>query len=177
MAFKHFLPRRRLRLLSAHAQRGVLFWLGGIVVGGAAVVLALLANQAQDVFQLLIERWHYASLLVTPLGLGLIACLTRRVFPNSQGSGIPQAIAARHHLGHGAQRDGLARGAGLRRGWRPAGRGFQSHSDRGRPRPAGGSRARHQAASPAASSRRPWPSVGASATICRCFSPTCRWGR
>ncbi len=96
MAYKHFLPKRRLRLLSAHAQRGVLFWLGGIVVGAAAVVLALLANDAQAVFQLLVERWRYASLIVTPLGLGLAAWLTRRVFPNSQGSGIPQAIAARH---------------------------------------------------------------------------------
>jgi H+/Cl- antiporter ClcA len=92
----HYLPKRRMRLLSARAQRGVVFWLGGIVVGAAAVVLALLANEAQDAFQLLIERWRYASLVVTPLGLGIAAWLTRRVFPNSQGSGIPQAIAARH---------------------------------------------------------------------------------
>jgi H+/Cl- antiporter ClcA len=96
MAFTHFLPKRRMRLLSARAQRGVIFWLGGIVVGAAAVVLALLANEAQDVFRMLIEHWRYASLVVTPLGLGLAAWLTRRVFPNSQGSGIPQAIAARH---------------------------------------------------------------------------------
>ncbi|HEX2943726.1 MAG TPA: chloride channel protein [Rhodopila sp.] len=46
-------------------------------------------------FQVLIHRWRYASLFVTPFGIGFSAWLTRRVFPNSQGSGIPQAIAAR----------------------------------------------------------------------------------
>jgi H+/Cl- antiporter ClcA len=66
------------------------------VVGGAAVALALLADVAQEIFAQFIQRWPYGSLLVTPLGLGLSAYLTRRVFPNSQGSGIPQAIAARH---------------------------------------------------------------------------------
>ncbi len=66
------------------------------MVGGAAVALALLADVAQEIFAQFIQRWPYGSLLVTPLGLGLSAYLTRRVFPNSQGSGIPQAIAARH---------------------------------------------------------------------------------
>jgi H+/Cl- antiporter ClcA len=66
-----------------------------MVVGASAVALALLANEAQAAFQTLIQRWRYIPLVVTPAGLGLIAYLTRRVFPNSQGSGIPQAIAAR----------------------------------------------------------------------------------
>lgn len=87
---------RRLRLHSARAQRQLLFVLGGVVVGAAAVALALLADEAQAVFRALVLRWRYISLVVTPLGLGLAAYLTRRVFPNSQGSGIPQAIAARH---------------------------------------------------------------------------------
>ena len=87
---------RRLRLHSARTQRRLIFLLGGIVVGGAAVVLALLADEAQDGFSWLITRWPYASMAVTPLGLGLSVWLTRHVFPNSQGSGIPQAIAARH---------------------------------------------------------------------------------
>ena len=87
---------RRLRLNSARTQRQLIFLLGGVVVGGAAVALALLADQAQAAFHGLIQRWPYASLLVTPAGLAISAYLTRRVFPNSQGSGIPQAIAARH---------------------------------------------------------------------------------
>lgn len=87
---------RRLRLHSARTQRQLVFLLGGIMTGAVAVALALLADEAQAMFRALLLRSRYISLLVTPLGFGVIAYLTRRVFPNSQGSGIPQAIAARH---------------------------------------------------------------------------------
>ncbi|OYV38106.1 MAG: chloride channel protein [Rhodospirillales bacterium 20-64-7] len=90
-----FFSAKRLRLQSARTQRQIVFLLGGVVVGAAAVVLAMLADDAQRLFQVVIHRWRYASLLVTPFGIGISAWLTRRVFPNSQGSGIPQAIAAR----------------------------------------------------------------------------------
>src|SRR5690242_13629253 len=86
---------RGVRVYSGRTQRQLVFLLGGIVVGAAAVVLALLADRAQAAFLDLIGRWRYASLLITPMGLAISAYLTRRVFPNSQGSGIPQAIAAR----------------------------------------------------------------------------------
>ena len=36
----------------------------------------------------------YLPLLITPLGLVLIVVITRKFFPGSQGSGIPQAIAS-----------------------------------------------------------------------------------
>src|SRR6185503_16649080 len=49
----------------------------------------------QRVFQLYLERWPYMPLVVTPLGFALTVLLAVRVFPNTQGSGIPQAIAAR----------------------------------------------------------------------------------
>ncbi|MDO9708480.1 chloride channel protein [Paracraurococcus lichenis] len=96
MFLASFPSSRRLRLHSGRTQRRLIFLLGGVIVGAAAVALALLADEAQDAFQRLISRWRYASLVVTPLGLGIAAYLTRRFFPNSQGSGIPQAIAARH---------------------------------------------------------------------------------
>lgn len=85
-------------------QRRLIFLLGGVIVGAAAVVLAIAADYAQELFGILIHRWRYASLIVTPLGLGLSAWLTRRVFPNSQGSGIPQAIAARQLQSQEARR-------------------------------------------------------------------------
>lgn len=66
------------------------------MVGAAAVGLALLADLAQEAFRLLLAKWRYAALLVTPLGFLLSAFLTMRLFPGAQGSGIPQAIAARH---------------------------------------------------------------------------------
>jgi H+/Cl- antiporter ClcA len=90
-----FPSSRRLRLQSARTQRQVIFVLGGVAVGAAAVALALLADEAQVLFRRLIAQWRYAPLIVTPLGIGLAAYLARRFFPNSQGSGIPQAIAAR----------------------------------------------------------------------------------
>ena len=82
-------------MTSARWQRRAIFLLGGIAVGAAAVALALLADRAQIAFAELIARWRMASLLVTPLGFAVSVYLTRRFFPNSQGSGIPQAIAAR----------------------------------------------------------------------------------
>src|SRR3546814_7148021 len=47
-------------------------------------------------FKLLVGISPYAPLVVMPAGLALSFWITRRYFQNSQGSGIPQAIAARH---------------------------------------------------------------------------------
>jgi H+/Cl- antiporter ClcA len=41
-------------------------------------------------------RRFYLPLVMTPLGFVLCAWLAHSFFPGSQGSGIPQAIAARH---------------------------------------------------------------------------------
>jgi len=89
---------RRLRLLkvvSARWQRRLLFLLGGIAVGAAAVMLAVAADWAQRAFAMLLGHSHYVAFAVTPVGFMLCVFLTRRYFPNAQGSGIPQAIAAR----------------------------------------------------------------------------------
>jgi H+/Cl- antiporter ClcA len=90
-------PRRlrALRALSERWQRRLIFVLGGVVVGAAAVALALLADLAQQAFRYALAFQRDASLIVTPAGFALSVYLTRRFFPNSQGSGIPQAIAAR----------------------------------------------------------------------------------
>ena len=86
---------RRVKVTSGRWQRRAVFFLGGIAVGAAAVALTFLADHAQVAFAELIGRWRFASLIVTPLGFALSVYLTRRFFPNSQGSGIPQVIAAR----------------------------------------------------------------------------------
>src|SRR5215469_2367816 len=88
--------RRRIRITSRRWQRRAVFLLGGIGVGAAAVALAQLADLAQIAFAMLLSKSRYASLVVTPLGFALSVFLTNRFFPNAQGSGIPQAIAARH---------------------------------------------------------------------------------
>jgi len=77
-------------------RRRLMFLLGGIGVGLAAVLMAKLADAAQGGFRALLSLSPWIALVVTPAGFGLCAFLARSVFPNSQGSGIPQVIAARH---------------------------------------------------------------------------------
>ncbi len=102
-------PRRKrwLKLTSARWQRRVLFVAGGLVVGAAAVALAELADLAQLAFNWLLSKSRYASLVVTPAGFALSVYLTQRYFPNAQGRGIPQAIAARHLTDTSAQPAGV----------------------------------------------------------------------
>jgi len=95
---RNFLSTRYLRTIkvtSARWQRRTLFVVGGITIGAAAVGLALSADWVQAWFGELVARWRYASLAVTPLGFAVSVYLTNHYFQNSQGSGIPQAIAAR----------------------------------------------------------------------------------
>ena len=86
---------RLLRLHSKRFQRRIIFVIGGLLVGAAAVGLALAADEAQGLFHAFLDRFPYGMLVLTPAGFALCVWLARRFFPNSQGSGIPQAIAAR----------------------------------------------------------------------------------
>jgi H+/Cl- antiporter ClcA len=93
-----FLSGRQLRsvkVTSGRWQRRAMFLMGGIAVGAAAVALAWLADWAQEALAILLAKSRYISLAITPLGFALSVFLTNRFFRNSQGSGIPQAIAAR----------------------------------------------------------------------------------
>jgi H+/Cl- antiporter ClcA len=87
--------RRSLKVSAAKSRRRVIFLAGGIAVGAAAVALAQVADWAQIIFADVLARSRYAALVLTPAGLALSVFLTNRYFPGSQGSGIPQAIAAR----------------------------------------------------------------------------------
>lgn len=90
----------RLRSVSQDAyplwRSRLLFLAGGICVGLAAVVMAKGADLAQEGFKALTAPSPLIALVLTPAGFALAALLARTVFPNSQGSGIPQVIAARH---------------------------------------------------------------------------------
>ena len=48
-----------------------MFLLGGLCVGGAAVLMALLADKAQELFRHVIARSEGLALLVTPAGFAL----------------------------------------------------------------------------------------------------------
>jgi H+/Cl- antiporter ClcA len=84
----------RSRLAAKRWTRRSIFLAGGLGVGAAAILMAVLADQAQAAFVRLLAMSPYIGLVLTPLGFGAAALLARRVFPNSQGSGIPQVIAA-----------------------------------------------------------------------------------
>lgn len=90
---------RRLRGVSGDAwtiwRRRALFLAGGICVGLAAVLMAKAADATQAVFRQTLDVSPVLALLLCPAGFALAAWLARTVFPNSQGSGIPQVIAAR----------------------------------------------------------------------------------
>jgi H+/Cl- antiporter ClcA len=95
---KSYLTARRqrsMKVFAARSRRRIIFVAGGIAVGAAAVALAWVSDWAQLIFADALARSRYISLVLTPAGLALSVFLTIRYFPNSQGSGIPQAIAAR----------------------------------------------------------------------------------
>ncbi len=101
---RRFDPRRRARhrawLIRARVDRWwrrLLFIIGGSIVGAVAAGLAIAAEAAQEGF-FQVHHWNrWVGFALTPLGFAACVYVARRWFPNSQGSGIPQAIAA-HRL-------------------------------------------------------------------------------
>lgn len=85
----------RRRRAMPNLRRRALFLFGGILIGVAAVCMALLADRTQMLFAMVRTRYPYLPILLTPLGFGLSAFLASRFFDGSQGSGIPQIMAAR----------------------------------------------------------------------------------
>ena len=86
----------RSRIAAKRWSRRSAFLLGGVLVGAVAIGMAYAADLAQAGFLRAIERLPWIGFVITPLGFGVATLLARNVFPNSQGSGIPQAIAALH---------------------------------------------------------------------------------
>jgi H+/Cl- antiporter ClcA len=86
---------RYSRVEASRLRRQILFLVGGIGVGIAAVLMARASDLAQAGFRAGVAAWPWLPLVVTPAGFALSCFLARRLFPGSQGSGIPQVIAAR----------------------------------------------------------------------------------
>lgn len=91
------LKRMRRAWLSPRTWvRRVVLWGGALCVGTAAVLFAIASERANVSFHNLLAMSPWFPFLVTPLGLAAVAWVARRVFPGSEGSGIPQTIAALH---------------------------------------------------------------------------------
>ena len=91
-----FAARRRFRWLTFRLWRQrLVFWGGAVAVGCISVAVTEAANFCQTLFKDVTTRFWLLPILITPLGFALCASLARRYFPGAEGSGIPQAIAAR----------------------------------------------------------------------------------
>jgi len=85
--------------IQAWKIRGVFFG-GALLVGLIAAIFAILSDYANHWFHQQQSQTPWLPFIITPAGLVIIIWLTRKVFPGSQGSGIPQAIATiemNHH--------------------------------------------------------------------------------
>ena len=87
------LPNRTYRHARRLTRKYGVFWVGAIIVGLVAVLYARLIDFGFGVFAQLEHRHFWLPLLLTPAASALAAWLTRRFFPGSEGSGIPQVIA------------------------------------------------------------------------------------
>ncbi len=75
-------------------RRRLVFFSGAVLVGIVAILFALGCELANRLFHRMVVVSPYLPLIVTPAGFALTVMLTRKYFPGSQGSGIPQTIAA-----------------------------------------------------------------------------------
>lgn len=93
--YKRHYQRTKRRLLSVNKWKvRLVLWGSAIFLGLVAAFFALASHQADGMYHQLYRDNPLLAYTLPPLGLTLIAWLTRRFFQGSEGSGIPQAIAA-----------------------------------------------------------------------------------
>ncbi len=93
MRFLRLIAQANLTSRTAWEVRFAL-WGGALAVGLAATLFALAADQANGLFSHGIKISPWLAFILCPGGLMLVSWLTRKWFPGTQGSGIPQALAA-----------------------------------------------------------------------------------
>ena len=90
---------KSLVLSARHWRSRLVFWIGALAIGVISALFARVSDEAQVLFSFITDGagWHrFSPMIVTPLGFVFCAWLADKYFPGSQGSGIPQVIAARH---------------------------------------------------------------------------------
>lgn len=93
--FSHHHPTKRVIVQkTARYWRRTCAWiLAPVLIGLAGVGMAESSNYAFDLNQWIVNHVPWAALFYMPAGFALIAWISRRFFPGTQGSGIPQTIA------------------------------------------------------------------------------------
>lgn len=88
-------PRHMLPWLSPRSWRKRLLLVGAALLAGTiSILFAIGADHAIAIHHELIAAAPWAALFIAPAGFAALAWLTMRFFPGTEGSGIPQAIAA-----------------------------------------------------------------------------------
>ncbi|MEA9976578.1 MULTISPECIES: chloride channel protein [unclassified Pseudomonas] len=95
-----FAPLRG-RFTSARWRTRLTLWTAATIAGLSVVLFAKLADQALALFATVTTGRSWLPFLLTPLLGMLVVFLTQRFFPGSQGSGIPQVIAATRLVANG----------------------------------------------------------------------------
>lgn len=75
-------------------QSHIVFVIGGILVGLVATFMAISSEWANQMFHGVTQQSRWLPFIISPLGLMLVVWLTRKYFPGSEGSGIPQVMAS-----------------------------------------------------------------------------------
>lgn len=86
---------RYLRVSYHRWRRHLMFLACALVIGLVSAAFAVVADHAGTWFETTARAWPWAPLILTPLGFFLLSWIGRTVFAGTQGSGIPQAMAAR----------------------------------------------------------------------------------
>ncbi len=94
MSLRDRLPRSYHFSPSELWHQRLLFWLSAIIVGAVSVAFGWGTNEAISLFHDITGTHPLVVFALCPLGLAAVAFTTRTAFPGSQGSGIPQAMAA-----------------------------------------------------------------------------------
>ncbi len=103
---KHIKHSGRWLISHKDWKANFIFMLGGTAVGLVAVFMAVSSEWANHTFFHIVEKNSYLPFIISPVGLILIVFLTRKFFPGSEGSGIPQVVATLE-LGHKDERSVL----------------------------------------------------------------------
>lgn len=92
---KPHLKRTRRQLTSPNKWKlRVIFWSSAVVIGATAALFALGSAFSDGLYHRLYNYSPTLAYVLTPAGLAVIAWLTKHFFKGTEGSGIPQAIAA-----------------------------------------------------------------------------------
>ncbi|MCL2590375.1 MAG: chloride channel protein [Betaproteobacteria bacterium] len=75
-------------------RKHLLLMSAALIAATLCILFAKGADHAIEIHRKLIEGYAWVSLAIAPAGFAAMAWLSMRLFPGTEGSGIPQAIAA-----------------------------------------------------------------------------------